>query len=99
MNCFHSFFSFFRMDHLYRSEFKFTDSFFTFFFFFFLFMATPVAYGSSRARGQIGAAAVCLHYSHSNKDPSHICDLCHNFWEYRIFFILLNEFIAFIVVK
>ena len=34
--------------------------------FFFLFMAAPVAYGSSRARGQIGAAAAGLHHSHSN---------------------------------
>ena len=31
-----------------------------------LFMATPVAYGSSWARGQIGAAASGLHTSHSN---------------------------------
>ena len=29
-------------------------------------MATPVAYGSSQARGQIRAAAAGLHHSHSN---------------------------------
>ena len=33
---------------------------------FLLFMAIPVAYGSSQARGQIGAAAASLHHSHSN---------------------------------
>ena len=31
-----------------------------------LFRAAPVAYGSSWARGQIGAAAASLHHSHSN---------------------------------
>ena len=39
------------------------------FFFFFLvlfFRAAPTAYGSSQARGQIGAAAAGLHHSHSN---------------------------------
>ena len=34
--------------------------------FFSFFMATPAAYGSSQARGQIRAAAVGLHHSHSN---------------------------------
>ena len=38
-----------------------------FFFFFCLFRAAPVAYGSSQARGQIGAAAASLHHSHSNE--------------------------------
>ena len=33
---------------------------------FFLFRVTPVAYGSSLARGQIGAADASLHHSHSN---------------------------------
>mgnify|MGYP001273052241 CR=1 FL=1 len=33
------------------------------FFFFFLFRATPVAYGSSQARGQIGAIDAGLHHS------------------------------------
>ena len=34
--------------------------------FFFLFRATPVAYGSFQAGGQIGAAAACQYHSHSN---------------------------------
>ena len=34
-------------------------------FFFFLSMSTPAAYGRSQARGQIGAAAAGLRYSHS----------------------------------
>ena len=40
--------------------------FFFFNFLFFLFRATPTAYGSSQARGLIGAAASGLHHSHSN---------------------------------
>ena len=40
--------------------------FFFFFFFSFPFMAAPEAYGSSEARGQIGAAAACLRHSQSN---------------------------------
>ena len=39
---------------------------FSFFFLFGLFKAAPAAYGSSQARGQIGAIAASLHYSHSN---------------------------------
>ena len=49
------------------------DSYGVHFFFFLLllllfclFRATPVAYGSSQARGRIGAAATSLHHSHSN---------------------------------
>ena len=37
-----------------------------FFFFFLLFRATPVAYGGSQARGQIGVTAASLYHSHSN---------------------------------
>ena len=40
--------------------------FFFFFFSFCLLRATPVAYGSSQARGGIGAVAASLHHSHSN---------------------------------
>ena len=40
--------------------------FLSLFFFSFFFRASPVAYGNSQARGQIGAAAAGLHYSHSN---------------------------------
>ena len=32
----------------------------------FIFRATPAAYGSSQARGRIGAVAASLHHSHSN---------------------------------
>ena len=37
--------------------------------FFFLFTATPTAYGSSRARGRIGAAATSLHLSNPGSEP------------------------------
>ena len=37
--------------------------YFKFFFFFGLFRATPMAYGSFQARGQIGAITVSLHHS------------------------------------
>ena len=37
-----------------------------YFFFFLLFRATPMAYGSSQARGQIRATAAGLCHSHSN---------------------------------
>ena len=39
---------------------------FVFFSFFSLFRAAPAAYGSSQAKGQIGASAASLHHSHSN---------------------------------
>ena len=38
------------------------------FFFFGIFRATPTAYGSSQARGRIGATAAGLHHSHSNSE-------------------------------
>ena len=43
-----------------------------FFFFFLLFRTIPEAYGSSQARGQIGAVAADLCHSHSNtrSEPS-----------------------------
>ena len=44
--------------------------FFFFFSFFGLFRAAPAAYGSSQARGGIGAVAAGLHQSHSNEDLS-----------------------------
>ena len=37
-----------------------------FLFFLCLFRATPMAHGSSQARGPIGATAAGLHHSHSN---------------------------------
>jgi len=43
------------------------EGFFCFVLFCLLFRATPMAYGSSQVRGQIGAAAAGLHHSHSNE--------------------------------
>ena len=40
-----------------------------FFFFFFLCRAIPKAYGSSQARGRIGATAAGLHHSNSGFEP------------------------------
>ena len=37
-------------------------------FYFILFRATPVAYGSSQAKGQIGAAAADLHHSNARSE-------------------------------
>ena len=48
---------------------------------FFLFTAAPAAYGSSQARGPIGAAAAHRYHSHSNADLSRICDLHHSLWQ------------------
>ena len=44
----------------------FSFTFFLLFFFFGFFRSAPLASGSSQARGQIRAAAVILHHSHSN---------------------------------
>ena len=50
--------------------------FLIFFFFFCLFRATPAAYGSSQARGQIRAIAASLYHSPTaTKDLSYICNL------------------------
>ena len=40
--------------------------------------ATPAAYGDSQARGLIGAVAASLRQSHSNADPSRVCNLHHS---------------------
>ena len=53
-------------------------------FFFFLFRAAPLTYGSSRARGQIGAAAAGLHHSHATLDLSHIFNLCHSLGQRQV---------------
>ena len=47
-------------------------------------MATPEAYGSSQARGQIGAAAVAYATATAILDPSHICDLWHSLRQCQI---------------
>ena len=44
-------------------------------FFFFLFTTTPSAYGGSKARSQIGAAAASLHHNYSNGGSK-----LHNLW-------------------
>ena len=41
-------------------------------------MAAPVAYESSWARCQVGAAAVANITATAILDPSHICDLLHS---------------------
>ena len=46
-----------------------------------LILLASVAYGSSQARGWIGASAVSPHYSHSNTSSSHIHDLHHSSWQ------------------
>ena len=45
-------------------------------------MAVPVIYGSSHARGQIGAAAET--YTTATPDPSRICDSFRSLWQYQI---------------
>ena len=54
------------------------------------FRATPMAYGSSQARGQIGAAAASLHHSHIKEGPSLICNL-HNSSQQRWILNPLSE--------
>ena len=42
------------------------------------FRATPMAYGDSQARGQIGAVASGLHHTTATLDLSHVCNLHHS---------------------
>ena len=57
-----------------------------FFFTFIVFRASCAAYGSSQARGQIGAIAASPHHSHSKTSyPSHICNLHYSSQKCRIF--------------
>ena len=49
---------------------------FCFVLFFLPFRAAPAAYGSSKARGQIGAVTVGLGHSHSNMESKLCLDLC-----------------------
>ena len=53
-------------------------------FFFFFFLATPVAYGSSRARGCIRASAEAYATATATPDSSHIFDLCHSLLQRQI---------------
>ena len=48
-------------------------------------MVTPVAHGSTWARGQIGAAAAGQQHSHSNAGLSCICNLYCSLWQHRSF--------------
>ena len=51
----------------------------SFFKFFFFLRAIPMAYGSSQARGQIGATAASLHHSHSNtRSQPHLQSTLHH---------------------
>ena len=50
---------------------------------FWFFRAAPVAYGSSQARGLMGAIAAGLRHRHSNTDLSHVFDLHHSSWQCR----------------
>ena len=47
-------------------------------------MATPVAYGNSWARGQIGATAEAYATATATLDPSHICDLHRSLQQHQI---------------
>ena len=47
-------------------------------------MVSPVAYGSSQARGRIRAAAEAYATATANQDLSIICDLCCSLWQHRI---------------
>ena len=58
---------------------------FLFSFFLILFRATPVAYGSFRASGQIRAAVQTYPTATATLDPSSIFDLRCSLWQYWIF--------------
>ena len=53
----------------------------TYFFCVCLFMAIPVAYGGSQARGWTWALAAGLHLSHSNSRSNCVCDPHHSSWQ------------------
>ena len=50
----------------------------------FFFKAATVAYGSSQAKGRIGAAGMVYIIATAMLDTRHICDLCHSLWKYWI---------------
>ena len=65
--------------------------FFCFFFCFFAFLlyrAAGIAYGSSQARGGIGAAAAACATATATWDPSHVCDLHNSSWQCQILNLL-----------
>ena len=49
-----------------------------------LFRTLPTAYGCSQARGQVGSVGASLWQSHTIPDPSCVCDLHHNSWQFGI---------------
>ena len=55
-----------------------------FFFYFCFFLATPVAHGSSWARGQVGTTAEASTTATATPDLSHICDICPNLQQSQI---------------
>ena len=57
---------------------RFEENFFFFFGLFVFSRATPKVYGGSQARDLMGAVAASLHQSHSNADPSRVCNLHHS---------------------
>ena len=61
-------------------------------------MATSVEYGSSQARGQIGAAASGLHHSQGNADLSCFCDLHHSSWQGHRTHVLMDT-VRFIITE
>ena len=64
------------------SVFNFLRAFITLFYLFFIFRAGTMEYGSSQARGGIGAAVTRV--TTATQDWSHICDLYHSLWQWRI---------------
>ena len=53
-----------------------------------LFRAAPAAYGSSQARGLIGAAAAGLATATAMPDLGHVCDLCQSSRQCQILYLL-----------
>ena len=54
------------------------------YYYYFLFRATPVAYGSFQARGQIRATAAGLHYSHTTTRSEDHLRPTHSLWPSQI---------------
>ena len=62
--------------------------FYLFIYLFLLFKATPMAYGGSQARGQIGAVAASLHHSHSYARSKPCLQPTPSSWQCQIFNLL-----------
>ena len=50
----------------------------------YFFRASPVAYGDSKVRGWIRAAAAAYTTATAMQDPSHVCSLHHSLWQHWI---------------